>query len=557
MIRRFLAGSIALAVFSGVASAQQSRAELLRSAQAAYDDFAPDRALDLLKAALNPTLGPADTAWTRGVHLLTQILVEGNNQDLAKTWARWAARINPGMPIDSVNFLAGAVGALREGKTFVQTRATGDAVTTMKWRWATRGSTDTRGRIIAEAANMATAVNVRVVGGALVPNGVGLALPPGSYEIEAAAPGYLPARLTREVLPGVTTVLTFTLTSAAVASDVIADNLRQHSIANAAALMVKRFGTPPSCIAGAYVGRDGLVATSYEALRGAESVTAMSVGGDANAVRIAAYDVSANLAILKVPSARTDSLAIATNVVGGQSMWAIGFPDCRTAADARVRLTEWTDEPRGTLQLSDAPANAIPGSPMVDVAGKFAGIWANGTTAVPAARITPLLDLARRNLAQNQGSTLADVAKKENHAFGSAVIASDAPGTAKVSPLETWQWREIAASGPVPFNFAGPAGRYRVEVTGAADARREQEITIRPGAEQRVMISLRTPAPNVAATQVPLQKKKSKLPWILVGLGLAGGGAAAALAGGGGGPPQPPPPPPPGGISLTIPVNQP
>jgi len=37
-----------------------------------------------------------------------------------------------------------------------------------------------------------------------------LSLPAGSHEIEARAPGYRTIRITREVLPGITTVLVFT-----------------------------------------------------------------------------------------------------------------------------------------------------------------------------------------------------------------------------------------------------------------------------------------------------------------------------------------------------------
>src|SRR6185295_19278179 len=129
MIRRIAIAVLFVATSTSIARAQQSRAELLRTATAAYDDFAPDRAADLLKVAVNPALGPTDTAWVRGVHLLTQILVEGGNQDLAKTWARWAVRLSPDIRIDTVNFLAGVVGAFREARAFTGSRGSGDNVT--------------------------------------------------------------------------------------------------------------------------------------------------------------------------------------------------------------------------------------------------------------------------------------------------------------------------------------------------------------------------------------------------------------------------------------------
>jgi len=553
MIRRLFWGTVALATFSSVAAAQQSRGELLRAAQSAYDDFAPERALDLLKAAENPALGPTDTAWVRGIHLLTQILVEGNNQDLARTWARWAARIRPDMAIDTVNFLAGAVTTLREARTATRALTAGDEVTRTSWRWLARGSADTRGRIVAEASNMTTTVATRVVGGALIPAGVGLSLPPGSYEIEAAAPGYPPARLTREVLPGVTTVLTFSLTSAAVASDVIAEPVRQRAIANAAAFSVKRFGVAPSCIAGAFVSNDGLFLTSYQAIRGVESVA----GPTPNSVvdlRIAAYDVDANIALLKIPGSHNDSSPVATTIVDGQTAWAIGYSDCRTATDSRVRVSEWTDRPRGALQLSDAPTTAIPGSPMIDVSGKLTGIWTGATTAIPAARAAAMIDVARRNVAQNLTQTLADVARKENHSYGSAIITTDVTAaTVNVTPMETWQWSGLAASGPAPLTFAGPVGRYRVAVVGTGDARHEQEMVIRADAEQRVNVLLKL-VPAGVAVAVPQQKKKSKLPWILAAVGVGGAGAAALMGGGGsggggggGGPTK-------GGITIRVPA---
>jgi len=560
MIRRIAIAAAAVAVFAGTGGAQQSRAELLRSAQSAYDDFAPERALDLLKVAVNPALGPTDTAWVRGVHLLTQILVEANNQDLAKSWARWAVRVAPDMRVDTVNFLAGVVAAFREARAFTSARTAGDAVTRTSWRWVTRGSTETRGRIIAEAAGMPVAVNVRVVGGAIIPPGIGLALAPGSYEFEAAAPGYLPARLTRELLPGVTTVLTFSLTSAAVASDVIAEGLRQHSFANAGAVSVRRFGTPPACAAGAFVGRDGLWLTSYQAIRGADSFAA-SVPSSAD-IRVAAYDVAANLAVLRVGAVRTDSMLLAPNVADGQSAWAINFTDCRTAADSRVRVAQWIGRPAGTLQLTDPPAAGTAGAALVDVEGKIAGVWTGSTTAVPSLRIIPLLDAARRAVAQGQLTTIAEVSRKENHAYGTVVIASDMTGaTARVTPLETWHWDGLQSSGNTPFAYAGPMGRYRVEVTGPGDVRRQQDVTIRPGAEERVFVALRsvaTTVPGAPPASAPA-KKKSKMPWILAGVGGAGLVGALALGGGGGGGGggNPPPPPTTGSITLHVPVTVP
>ena len=489
MIRRILPAVVALVALTATGEAQQSRADLLRSASAAYDDFQRDRAIDLLKAALNPSLGTTDTAWVRGAHLLTQILVEGGNQDLARAWARWAARLAPEMAIDSVNFVAGAIVVLREARDFTRARTAGDAVTRTSWRWVARGSTDPRGRIAIEQGTMPVPVNVRVVDGGLVPAGAtGLSLSPGSYEIEAAATGYLPVRFTREILPGVTTSLAFSLTSAAVASDVIAENFRQHTFVNTVPLSVRRFGTPPSCAAGAYMTNDGLLLTSYQAIRGAEDLTGQSSQG----IRVAAYDVAADLAVLKLPTPRIDSITPATQIADGQSVWAIRYADCRAPTEALVRVSQWTDRPRGPLQLSDTPTGAVVGSPLVDVQGRLTGIWTGGATAAPATRAVTLLDQARRNVALGQVLALTDIARRENHLYGSVIISTDVAGaTARITPMEQWHWAALQQSGGVPFTFSGPMGRYRVEMTGPADARREQVVTIRPGAQERVIVSFR------------------------------------------------------------------
>ncbi len=557
MIRRIVFAAVAIAALSQRAQAQQTRTELLRTATAAYDDFAPERALDLLKAAVNPALGPTDSAWARGIHLLTQILVEAGNQDLGKAWSRWAARTAPDMKLDTVNFLAGVASALREARTFAA-RGPGDAVTQTSWRWVGRNSAETRGRILVEQGTMSVPVNARVVGGGLVPAGVGLSLAAGSYEIEAGAPGFLPARVTREVLPGVTTVLRFSLTSAAVASDFIAENVRQHTFRNAAALSVRRFGSGPSCAAGAFMSRDGLLLTSYQAIRGADSV-ALATGIAAQPIRVAAYDVLADLAVLRVPTTLTDSIAPAASIADGQSVWALRFADCRTPTETRARLDQWNDRPRGALVLSDAPAGAATGSLLVDVDGRLTGIWTGGTSGAAAPRAVTLLDQARRNVAANQLLALRDVSRRENHAYGSIAIASDVTtASVKLTPLETWHWAGLQAAGAAPFTFAGPMGRYRLEVTGAGDARREQEITLRPGVNERLVVNLRSVAVGPGATAPAVGKKRKKWPWILAAVG-GGGAAALALGGGGGGGGGPPPPPPvtTGSISVSVPVNPP
>ena len=552
MIRTITAVTIALVGFASGAAAQQSRAELLRTATAAYDDFAPERALGLAKAAVDPTLGPTDSVWARGVHLLAQILVEAGNQEQARTWARWAMRTAPAMPIDTVNFLAGVATTLREARTSTRAQTSGDAVTRTAWRWAARNSTEATGRITLGTSAMPVPVSVRVVGGGLI-SASGLSLPPGTYEIEAGAPGYLPARLSREVLPGVTTVLTFALAPASVASDVIADAARLRAFQHIVPLTARRFSSAPGCAAGTYVGSD-LVLTTYAAIRGSDTVV---IAGAAQPVRVLAYNAATDQVILQAPAPRTDSMAPSAIIADGMTAWAVRLTDCRTPAESRVRVTEWSDRPRGALQLSAAPAGAVVGTPLFDVDGRLIGVWSGGTAGIAAATTAALIDQARRNRASGQTLTPSDVARRENHAYGSFVVASDVPGaTVRVSPTETWHWTSLQTSGPTPLTFIGPMGRYRVEVNGAAGQRAERDVTVRAGAHERVMIPLRVAA-NAPAPGTVTARKRSKLPWILGGVAVAGAGAALAMGGGGGGGPTPPPPPTTGTITVSVPVNPP
>jgi hypothetical protein len=556
VIRKTCAVAVAIVLGSTAATAQQSRPELLRAAVLAADDFAAERALDLVKAAVNPALGPLDSTWVRSVHLLTQLLVEANSPDQARTWARWATRTLPGMRIDSVNFTAAVANALREAQAFSSARSAGDAVTQVSWRWVARGSRETNGRILLGQSRMPVAVSVRVVGGSFI-TAAGTSVAPGSYEIEAGAPGYLPARLTREVLPGVTTVLTFELTSAAVAADVVAENVRSRAFQNVAPMTVRRFTAAPSCAAATYVSRDGLLITSYLAIRGADSIT---LAGVTQPVRIAAHDVAGDLAVLHIGGTRTDSVAVAANIADGQSAWAVRLADCRTATEARVRVTQWNSRPTGRLQLSDIPAAATVGSMLFDVAGRLTAVWSSGNTAIAAPQIAALIATARRNVAAGTLASAADVARRENHQYGSVAIATDLnPATVKASPLETWQWEALQTSGAAPLTLIGPMGRYRLEVTGPGGARREQDVTIRPAAHERLVVTLRNVAQATQGSPSPVVKKRSKLPWILGGVAAVGGAAAMAMGGGGGGGggPTPPPPATTGTISVSVPVNPP
>jgi hypothetical protein len=194
--------------------AQDSRNDQIRAATRAYQNFETARALQLLNTALDPSRGPADSVWGQGVQLLAQILIEDGKATPARAWLRWAFRLAPDLKIDTLNFTPDVVAAARVARDAVRGMP-GDQLTETSWQWAgPRG--DTLGRLqINPSILMSAPITVLVPGRGLIRTGESVVLPPGSYELQAAAAGYLTARVTREVLPGVATVLTFNLTSLA------------------------------------------------------------------------------------------------------------------------------------------------------------------------------------------------------------------------------------------------------------------------------------------------------------------------------------------------------
>ena len=564
-MRRIVLVLALLLTASASALAQGSRAALLQQATAAYDNFETARALDLARAALDPALGVPDSSWVRSLHLLSQVLFENGSEIDARTWARWGMRVNPQMRIDSVNFLAGVVGILREARTKVGTRTSSDDITRMVWQWPARGSSATQGLVRLDPSPMSVPISVRVLSeagtdiGQLIA-GPGLQLAPGTFEIQVSASGFLPARISREVLPGVTMTLSFQLTSSAVVSGTIADAARQSVYRSTAALSVARFGTPaPSCAAGA-VTSDRLVLTSYTAIRGGDNLTA-TIGGAAVAgdLRVAAYDATSNLAVIYLPTARADSILLSTQIVDGQSVWGVGLAQCRTPSDSRAAVDEWTQRPLGALRLSETVAQGVPGSPVVDYLGRLTGIWSGGTAAIAAPNAGALFDLARRNIASQQTLALNEVARRENHIFGALAVSADVPGASvRLIGIERWHWTAITAgaTGPAPFTYSGPIGRYRLETSAPGLAPRTQEVVIRAGETIRIAVPLRTVASAPLGGPPPAVKKGGVPKWVWFAV-IGGGAAAAALGGGGGGGSGGGGGPTTGSINISIPVNPP
>jgi len=194
--------------------------------------------------------------------------------------------------------------------------------------------------------------------------------------------------------------------------------------------------------------------------------------------------------------------------------------------------------------------------PLVSSDGRLVGLAADPHSAIALGTINGLVSRARAMLGASDKQTIAQVALKENHAYGSMAIRADVTGTtAQVTPLETWQWPELAWSGPLPYTFAGPMGRYSLQVQIPGQPARQLQFTIKPGEADRFAVP---GAPIAGGGRVPqvgaAAPKHGHFPWIIAAVGAAGAGTVAILLmGGGGGGGGTPPPGNTGGITISIP----
>lgn len=542
------AGALALGCLlgPGALAAQQTRNQRIVGAQQAYQDFDTGRALDLLRAALNPAEGSQDSAWAYGIQLLGQILSESGDTAQASVWFRWAFRTAPAIPIDTVNFLPDVVRAMRTARGAVRVSA-GDPVSQTTYRWEAPGVPAGQGRLQVVSPRMTAPVNALAQGAGVVQTGQAITVAAGTYEIQGAADGYLPAQLTREVLPGVTTVIDFNLSP--VSAAVLSSGVRTAAYRQLVPLTVRRFQSDSTCATGALVSGSGLVLTSYAAIRGAERLSA-AVGTQryGDEIRVLAWDPARNLAVLQLPVIRADSLPLAGQVAPGQFVWALGFANCQTALDARSRVGT-TLQP--ALELADSLRDVEHMGPLITSDGAVVGVLTGTRAAAPLPDVRVLVDSARRQIAARDKLTVAQVALRANHAYGAVAITADVTGvTAKITPLETWQWPALAWSGTLPRTFAGPMGRYQLEVQAPGQEVRRLQFTIRAGQAERFPVT----AAQVAGgpgPQMPAAKKKGGFPWPIALIGAGGAGAAAFLLLGKGG--GTPPPPPTGGIKVSFP----
>jgi len=539
-----------LVVLGGLAAAPaaaQDGPTLLRQGLQAFAEFDNAVAQPLLRRGLNPAVGPQDSLWALGLQSLGQILFDEGQADLVTVWARFGMRLAPDMRLDSVNVIGDVLAVLTAARAEVVPTAN-DALAPTQWVWP-GGDPSGPGRIEVRLPSLTVPATALVVGrGVITPPF--MSLPAGVYRIQVSAQGYRMIEVTREVLPGVTTAIAFDLAPARLlAEGTLTPDRRDEAFSRSAGLLATRFGgPPPTCGAGMVVGRDGLLLTTYRAIRGAGSLeVVLGARRIGEGVRVAAYDVAADLAVLALPVIRGDSAALAAAPAPGAYAWRVARLGCDAPAVSATRIAAGG---AGGIALADSLADSPTGTPFVTETGALLGLWDAPGRLIPAARAIAVLAQARDHVATRRTQTLAEVGTAERHLFGSMQVTAGLTGaTAHVTPLEPWaRWPELDVRSPLPMIFAGPAGRYRLTILVDNQERNTTEFTVRAGVADAMTVDVG----RVAAVPPPPaavgERRGGGFPWIFAALGGVGAGVAAlVLMGGGESLPTR------GGLTITIP----
>jgi hypothetical protein len=166
-------------------------------------------ALPLLSRGLDPKAGPPNQLWKQGVERLADMLLVLRQDSLAATWLRWAIRLAPDFEVDPELVPPAVVRAAAAARAFVDATPVDRFVARTAFEWPIAISAQAPG--IVRLAPAPIPITARVGADQFLRGGESRRLSSASYDVVVSAPGYLPTRLTVEVLPGVTTVVAVAL----------------------------------------------------------------------------------------------------------------------------------------------------------------------------------------------------------------------------------------------------------------------------------------------------------------------------------------------------------
>jgi hypothetical protein len=379
--------ALALALGPSGAASQETREELIDEARGQFTDSV---ALDLLMNAADPGAAPLDSLWAVSVFDLALTLIGQEREPLALVWLRWAARQAPQWTIDRSWFPPSVIDAYdRAVPTVRETGGLGDPSVATTWRWPSEFDRTAPGAIEVRAGDPSVPVTVDVEGEGSVSAGGTLTLEPGTYEMVATAQGFEAARVTREVLPGATTVLEIDL----------APQLLPAAEATVEPSLVRirtSQGGQPVCTNGIVARAGGLVLTSRSGLTQTSGLEVVTSRGVYPGVSVAASDDQLDLAVLRVGEAGLPALQTAGSVSDGQHVWAVFHDGCGDVGTDRTRLESWT--PSAPVALASGLPAAALGSALIDRTGALVGVVIGQDRVAPLGSAERLLARAAEDL---------------------------------------------------------------------------------------------------------------------------------------------------------------
>lgn len=204
-LRRRLALAITFASLASLppasAGAQGTRDSLTagKRAYARADYAAAVRALPIGLAA-----APRDTAWASGVHILLDALLVTDTANV-EIWARWAVRAWPALRADSIAFPPAVARRIVTALVAFAARSAEDTLALTVWEPAADWAA---GRGVLRLARGPVDVIAIIEGVGTILPGESRTLPSAVYTLSITADGYQPLRVSREVVPGLATVIT-------------------------------------------------------------------------------------------------------------------------------------------------------------------------------------------------------------------------------------------------------------------------------------------------------------------------------------------------------------
>ena len=334
-------------------------------------------ALDFLLLATDPNAGPLDSLWSVGVYDMALQLTNVGETDLASVWLRWVVRHGSEFPIDRVWYQQSVETAYDIAVEAVDSDGGQGIGAETSWGWSSTLDVNASGTLQV-TADPGVDLVVTVPGGGTLAAGGSVALPPNTYTIQAEAPGYETLEVSREVLPGVTTVVDFSLPPVlplAVETSVLA-SLARISYTRAGQLV---------CTNGVVVRNDGMVVAPLTAVTGAVDIEIVTSRGTFDDYQIVGQDDARGIAVLR--SSDTPDVGTVPTRGTGQAQdyaWTVFQPGCDQPTQARTVLDTWPTNPQSVVGLAaPLPAGAT-GAPLVTQQGEWLGLVMSGGTVLPA-----------------------------------------------------------------------------------------------------------------------------------------------------------------------------